>query len=187
MSSNPFPHLCPGLPNILENVYIFVRHFSIAGKLSWLFFPPSLLDFFGLWSVSRMHPTKHLSTHLTPNFSGVTDVFTVNDTYIYMGLSSWQRSPMEKGWELCWCPGSWTSDSPNSLLNFFKKPCNSGLRPRREFSIPCQYAMIQCSDLMLLSEWRSHGIYLPWLTKREENPPVCKHVEYSLGCKLTAH
>lgn len=29
-----------------------------------------------------MHPTKHLSTHLTLSFSGVTDVFTVNDTYI---------------------------------------------------------------------------------------------------------
>lgn len=29
-----------------------------------------------------MNPTLHLSTYLTPSFSGVTHVFTANDTYI---------------------------------------------------------------------------------------------------------
>lgn len=82
---------------------------------------------------------------------------------------------------------SWTFESPDSLLNSSKKPCNSGLRPKREFSIPCEHTMIQCSDLMLLSEWGSCDIYLPWLTKREENPPVCQRFEYSLGCKAAVH
>lgn len=83
--------------------------------------------------------------------------------------------------------GSCTSDSPKCLLNSFKKPCNSGLRPKRDFSIPCQYTVSQCSDLMLLSEWGSHDIYLPWLTKREEKSPACKCIEYSLGCKEAVH
>lgn len=43
MSRNRVSHLHLGLPSILENVYISLRHFSIAEKFS---FSPSLLDFF---------------------------------------------------------------------------------------------------------------------------------------------
>lgn len=71
-------------------------------------------------------------------------------TYMWVELS---KEPNGEGPKtLLKAGGSWASDSPNSLLNSFKNPHNAGLRPKGEFSIPCQYTMIQWSDLMLLRE-----------------------------------
>lgn len=185
MSRNRVSHLHLGLPSILENVYISLRHFSIAEKFS---FSPSLLDFFFfmLWSVNRMHAIQHLSTCLTSSFSGVSHAFIIIDTSL-----TWEKQTKEpRGGRLrtlLKARRGWASDSPNSLLNSFKKPCNSGLRPKREYSIPSQYTVIQCWVLMLLSEWGSHDIYLPWFTKKIIKAPVCKHFEDSLGCKPAVH
>jgi len=117
---------------------IFLRHLSLAEKFYFFATLWTVL----LWKVNRMHPVQHLSTYLNSAISGTTHVFTVNGTNImWVELS---KEPHGEGPRaLLKASGSWASESQNSLLNSSKNPRSVGLRPKREFSISCQYTMIQ--------------------------------------------